>query len=88
MGRFDPSKSILAGMDTTLLQARLTAMQQLYLDVSAGGKIESGTYTQGDGSKSVSYSKANLSELGMAIRLLQAQLGIIRTPRRAISFRF
>jgi hypothetical protein len=49
-----------------------------------GAKGESYSYTQGDGAKSVTYTKANLGDLTQAIRLLQAQLGIVRTPRRAL----
>lgn len=86
--RYDPSKSILAGMDTTVLQNQLAAMQQAYLDLSTGAKGESFSYAQGDGSKSVTYTKANIGQLTMAIRQVQAQLGIICAPRRAITFRF
>lgn len=82
--RFDPATSILAGMDTTVLQANLNKLQQIYLDLSSGNKGESFSYTQGDGAKSVTYSKANLGDLTQAIRLLQAQLGIIPHARRAI----
>ena len=86
--RYDPSQSILAGMDTTVLQTRLAAMQQAYLDISTGAKGESYSYSQGDGSKSVTYTKANIGQLTMAIRQVQAQLGIICAPRRAIGIRF
>jgi hypothetical protein len=88
MGRYDPSRSLLAGMDTTVLQKRLAQMQQDYLDLSSGAKVQSASYTQGDGSKSVSYTMANIAQLTLAIRHLQAQLGIIDTPRSAIRVRF
>ncbi|MDR6850380.1 gpW family head-tail joining protein [Sphingomonas sp. BE137] len=86
--RFDPTKSILAGMDTSVLQARLAQLQQAYLDISSGTKGESYSYTQGDGAKSITYSKANIGQLTMAIRQVQAQLGIICSPRHAIGIRF
>jgi hypothetical protein len=86
--RFNPATSILAGMDTTVLQTQLAAMQLAYLNLSSGALGESYSYTQGDGAKSVTYTRANLGALDQAIRLLQAQLGIIRTPRRALRVLF
>lgn len=88
MSRFDPTRSLLSGMDTGVLQARLAAMQTAYLDLSSGAKGESFSYTQGDGAKSVTYTRANLGQLAQAIQLLQQQLGIVDRPRRAIGVRF
>ena len=84
MRRYDPNRSILAGMDTAVLQQRLAQMQQDYLDLSSGRRTMTASYAQGDGSKSITYTKAELGQLVMAIRQLQAQLGIIDQPRRAI----
>ncbi|WP_198351058.1 gpW family head-tail joining protein [Flavisphingomonas formosensis] len=86
--RYDPSRSILAGMDTAVLQARLQQMQRDYLDLMSGKKVISGSYTQGDGAKSVTYSMTNIGQLTLAIRQLQTQLGIISSPRRALSVGF
>lgn len=88
MARFDPSLSILAGMDTSVLRQQLSLMQQDYLDLSSGRKVESASYAQGDGAKSVKYTVATIGQLAMAIRQIQAQLGIIPSPRRAIVVRF
>ena len=88
MRRFDPSRSILAGMSPAVLQVQLNAMQQAYLDLSTGAKGESYSYTQGQGAKAVTYTRANLAQLTQAIQLVQAQLGIIDRPRRAFSVRF
>lgn len=82
--RFDPSTSILAGMDDTVLRTNLTKMQQAYLDLSTGAKGENYSYTQGDGAKAVTYTKANIGDLVMAIRIVQRQLGIIPHARHAI----
>lgn len=84
MSCFDPTTSILAGMDTTDLQARLTALQSAYLDLSAGAKVVTVSYAQGNGNKSVTYKAADLSEVVSAIRLVQAQLGVVCHPRRAL----
>ena len=88
MRRFDPSQSLLAGMDQTVLRAQLARMQQDYLDIVSGRKVESASYNQGEGGKAVTFNKASLPQLQQAIRLLQTQLGIIDRPRRAMGVRF
>ena len=88
MRRFDPTRSVLAGMDTGALTAQLAKMQQAYLDLSTGAKGENFSYTQGDGGKSITYTRANIGALLQAIQLLQAQLGIVHHPRRALGVRF
>ena len=85
---YDPSTSIFAGMSTVALQTALANSQQAYLDLSTGNKGESFSYSQGDGSKSVTYSRANIGALVSLIKQLQVQLGLITRSRRAISFRF
>lgn len=75
---------LLAGMDDSVLRARLQQMQLDYLDLSSGRKVMSASYTQGDGAKSVTYTRATIGELAMAIRMAQQQLGIIPRARRAI----
>ena len=42
--RFNPAHSLLAGMDTGVLQARLNQMQSDYLDLSSGRKVQSANY--------------------------------------------
>ena len=77
--------SILDGVDVATLQTRLAGLQQAYLDLSSGAKGESYSYTQGDGSKSVTYTRANLAQLTQAIIALQTQIdrlsGICRNRR-------
>jgi len=85
---FNPNRGLLAGVQTSALQAALKAAQQAYMDLSTGAKGESYSYTQGDGSKSVTYTKADLPALSAYIQSLQVQLGIVRRPRRAIVPRF
>lgn len=85
---YNARASILAGMQTSALQSALATAQQAYIDLSTGNKGESYSYTQGDGAKAVTYTKANLPDLVALIRLLQAQLGIVSAPRRPIRFRF
>lgn len=79
--------SILDGIDVAALQTRLASMQRAYLDLMAGGKVQAATYTQGDGSKSISYTQANIADLVQAIIGLQTQIdrigGDTFTNRRA-----
>lgn len=86
--RFDPDHSILAGMATEDLQAQLAALQKAYLDLSSGAKAVSVSYDQGGGAKTVSFTEAELPNLVQAIRLVQAQLGLVTHPRRALGVRF
>ncbi len=83
---FDAQTSLLAGRSTAQLQTDLNNAQQAYIDLSSGAKGETYSYTQGDGSKSVTYTRANLGDLAALIRMLQQQLGIVNRARRPIRF--
>jgi hypothetical protein len=86
---FDPNSSLLAGALTSdQLTAALTAAQQAYLELASGAKGVSFSYAQGDGTRSVSYQQTDIGQLTALIQLLQAQLGIVRRPRRALRFRY
>lgn len=85
---FNQNRSLLAGMQTPALQQALSTAQQAYIDLSTGAKGESYSYTQGDGSRAVTYTKANIADLAALIQSLQAQLGVVARPRRAMTMRF
>lgn len=86
---FNPQTSLLAGaMTRAQLQEALTAAQQAYLELSAGSKGVSFSYTQGDGTRSVSYQQTDMGQLMALIQLLQAQLGIVKRPRKTLRFRY
>ncbi|MFA7942052.1 gpW family head-tail joining protein [Pseudomonas brenneri] len=87
MSRYGPS-SLLAGISRESLQVSLQNAQQAYLQLSSGGKVETATYTQGDGSKSITYTRANIAQLANVIQMLQQQLGIVTRARRPLTFRF
>lgn len=74
--------SILDGIDVTVLQARLDQMQQAYLDLTSGARGESYSYTQGDGSKSVTYTRSNIADLTQAIITVQSQIDLLTTGQR------
>jgi hypothetical protein len=80
------SNSILDGLSLDFLTARLTQMQLAYLDLSSGAKPQVVSYSQADGSKSVSYTQADLGRLAQAIKAVQAQIdalnGVTSNRRR------
>ena len=88
MGRIGRTSSLLAGMPRESLQISLTSAQQAYIQLSTGGKVENATYTQGDGSKSITYTRANIAQLANVIMMLQKQLGIDVRPRQPLRFEF
>ena len=66
--------SIFDGIDVNALQLRLAQMQQAYLDLSTGTKVEVASYAQADGSRTISYSKANIGDLAQAILSVQTAI--------------
>ncbi|MGA0525748.1 gpW family head-tail joining protein, partial [Escherichia coli] len=66
----------------------LQKAQQAYIDLTTGSRGVSFSYTQGDGTRSVSYQQSSLADLLALIQLLQAQLGIVARPRKPVRFRF
>jgi len=80
---------LLAGaMTREQLQDALTKAQQAYIDLASGSRGVSFSYTQGDGTRSVSFQQASMADLMALIQLLQAQLGIHLRPRGPMRFRF
>ncbi len=75
---------LFAGMTTQQLQTALAGAQQAYIAIASGAQGESYAYTQGDGSKSVTYTRANLDQLRALISMLQSALGLNRGARRPI----
>ncbi|MBS9442488.1 gpW family head-tail joining protein [Photorhabdus heterorhabditis] len=86
---FNSKTSLLAGaMTREQLQDALMKAQQAYIDLASGQRGVSFSYTQGDGTRSVSYQQSSMADLMALIQLLQAQLGIVPRPRRPVRFRF
>lgn len=79
---FTPRINNYTGLPPATLQQWLTEAQQALHDLSTGAKGESFSYTQGDGSKSITYTRANIGQLQQHINELMYALGIRR--RRAI----
>ncbi|HCQ8415806.1 gpW family head-tail joining protein [Klebsiella michiganensis] len=73
-------------MSTEQLQAALSQAQQAYIDLSTGAKGISFSYTQGDGTRTVTYQQTSLGDLLALIQTIQAMLGVSR--RRPIRVRY
>lgn len=86
--KYNPNTSIFAGMSRPALQLALSNAQTALLQLQTGAKVVTASYTQGDGAKSVTYTQASIGGLVMLIKQLQAQLGIVRHPRRGLQFGF
>lgn len=85
---FDPSTSLLAGVDNATAQQWLTQAQAAYVSMQMGRLEASVTYSTPDGMQSVTYAKGDVGALALLIRQLQAQLGLVVTRRRAIGINF
>ncbi len=86
---FNRNTSLLAGgMTDEQLRDALQKAQQAYIDLTTGSRGVSFSYTQGDGTRSVSYQQSSLADLLALIQLLQTQLGIVARPRKPVRFRF
>ena len=86
---FNRNTSLLAGsMTDEQLRDALQKAQQAYIDLTTGSRGVSFSYSQGDGTRSVSYQQSPLADLLALIQLLQAQLGIVARPRKPVRFRF
>lgn len=85
---FNPATSLLAGIPREQLQVSLANAQMAYLQLSSGTKVESASYTQGDGTRSVTYTRADLAQLANVIQQLQMQLGIVPRARKPVRFWF
>ncbi|MBC4065335.1 MULTISPECIES: gpW family head-tail joining protein [Klebsiella pneumoniae complex] len=86
---FNRNTSLLAGsMTDEQLRDALQKAQQAYIDLTTGSRGVSFSYSQGDGTRSVSYQQSSLADLLALIQLLQAQLGIVARTRKPVRFRF
>lgn len=66
--------------------AALQSAQQALIDLSTGNKGESFAYTQGDGNKSVTYTRADIGTLQNLIQSLKYSLGMAGGRRKPVGF--
>ena len=71
-----PPTGLLTGVDPATLQQWLGQAQAAYAALMTGARVATASYSQGDGSKSVSYTPAQATMLAGWIMQLQRQLGI------------
>lgn len=81
------TRSVFIGLSKEQLQEMLGKAQQAYFEIMSGSKGVSFSYSQGDGTRSVTYNQASAQDLLALIQLLQAELGV-GPGRRAFRFRF
>ncbi len=81
-GGFDPRQTALAGMTPAQLQLLLSAAQTAYTQLMVGGKPVTVSYSQGDGSKSVTFNMASAGNLQSWISMVQRALGLPGMSRR------
>jgi hypothetical protein len=82
MSNYDPLESPLSLLPRTTVQAWLTAAMTAEQELSTGAKVATASYSQGDGSRSVTYTPADLFRLRARIQELAAFLGVGRPGRR------
>lgn len=85
---FNPNASILAGVPTVTLQQWLLDAQTALAKLSTGTREMTIIVTGGGQHREVTYAKSDMGSLTQWIGLLQAQLGLINRPRRAIGLSF
>lgn len=89
---YNPSTSIFAPLPAqwagSVIGNAYANAQQAYIDLSTGNKVLVAGYAQGDGNKSVTYTKADLASIVALIKQLQAQMGMITRGRRPIGFSY
>jgi len=81
---FDVNQSVLSGVPVATLQLWLQQAQQAYANYMIGGNPINLSYTQGDGTKSVTRNMTSPGQLQNWIMLLQRALGINHGARRPI----
>ncbi|WP_233869660.1 gpW family protein [Paraburkholderia adhaesiva] len=65
---------VLDGVPLATLRAQLASMQAAYLALMTGSKAESASYTQADGSRSITFTRANVGDLVQGIIGVQVQI--------------
>jgi len=85
---YDLTQTVLTGVSTPTLQTWLTQAQAALQSLMMGQQAVTVTVTGGGQHREVSFNKSNQPQLVLWIKTLQAQLGLIRQPRRPIWTRF
>lgn len=82
------SPSLFTGMSRAELEAALSAAQQALIQLQLGKKGVSFSYTQGNGTKSVTYTPTSVASLAQLIQALQRALGMPGAGRRPLRFAY
>lgn len=82
MSNYDPLSSSLSVIPIATVQQWLVAAVAAEQELTIGSRVSTASYSQGDGSRSVTYSTADLPRLKARIAELSAFLGVGRPGRR------
>lgn len=88
MSCYDETLPLLQGLTTEQLQALFEQIRQAIINLQLGRREVTVSYAQGDGSKSVTYSGADLAGLNLLLRYVGNALGMPMRRRRAIGVMF
>jgi hypothetical protein len=80
----DTSQTSLAGVPRTTLQQWLLTAQTALMQFATGSKVVQAQYQQGDGNRTITYTKPDMAALREFILELQVQLGIKPYGRRPL----
>ncbi len=83
-----PQSGLLAGMSREQMQAMLAEAQKTLIELQLGKKGVSFSYTQGDGTRSVTYQPTSVADVTSLIMQIQNALGIRGSRRRSVRFRY
>jgi len=82
MSNYDPLNSPLSVVPLATVQQWLVAAVTADQELAIGAKLATASYSQGDGSRAVTYTAADRLMLKARIAELQAFLGVGRPGRR------
>lgn len=82
------SPGLFAGMSQDQLRDALAKAQAALIELNTGSKGVSFSYTQGNGTKTVTYQQTSAAQLAQLIQALQAALGMTPRARRPLRFAY
>jgi hypothetical protein len=83
-GYFDQNRTLLAGIPRATLLLWRPQLQQAMLNIALGSQPLSLSYTQGDGSKSITHNIVSVAQAQNLLQLVNRCLGLpaVRRPMR------
>jgi hypothetical protein len=85
---FDVSQTWLAGLTQPQLLQLQSSLLQAMIALTSGAKVATASYTQGDGSKSVTYQLTDQASVTQTLMLVNRALGLPSQSRRPMRIRY